>query len=104
MQEAFGGCGDRKVGVVLRCLVRDDWVRFWRVRRAVDGYQRALMEGVEERVRLHALKCLGRSYLSVEKGFVERMAGAGWEELVRGGVGWELGADGKVVIRRPRAK
>lgn len=95
---------DRRVEAVLRALVHDDWPRFWRVRRAVDGYQRALMGFAEERVRLHALKCLGRSYLSADRGFVERAADAGWEELVGSGVGWQLLESGSVVIRKPKPK
>lgn len=95
---------ERKVNAVLKALVHDDWVRFWRLRRAVDGYQRAIMEFGVERMRLHALKCLGRSYVSVGKEFVERSADGRWEELVKGGIGWELQEDGKVVIRRPKVK
>lgn len=95
---------DRKVNALLKALVHDDWVRFWRLRRAVDGYQRAIMEFGVERTRLHALKCLGRSYLSVEKRFVERSTDGKWEELVKSGVGWELQEDGKVIIRRPKGK
>lgn len=100
----FGNEG-RKVEAALRALVRDDWVRFWRIRKAVDGYQRAIMEFAVEGVRLHALKCLGRSYMSVEKGFVERSGDARWEDLVKGGVGWELEeGSGKVLIRKPKVK
>ncbi|KAF2167180.1 hypothetical protein M409DRAFT_66216 [Zasmidium cellare ATCC 36951] len=95
---------DRRLGVVLHSLVHDDWVRFWRAKRAVDGYQRALLEFASERMRVHALKCLGRSYLSVEKGFVERSGDAEWKELVEKGVGWMLREDGVVVIRKPKAK
>jgi hypothetical protein len=95
---------DRKVSVVLRSLVHDDWVRFWRTRRAVDGYQRAIMEFAVERVRLHALKCVGRSYLSADKAFVERTGDAPWEELVNGGVGWQLQDNGNVVMRKPKPK
>lgn len=84
--------------------MHDDWVRFWRLRRAVDGYQRGIMEFGVERMRLHALKCLGRSYLSVDKTFVERLADGRWEDLVKGGVGWELQEDGRVVIRKPKGK
>ena len=98
------GVRERKVDAVLRALVRDDWVRFWRLRRSVDGYQRAVMEFGVERMRVHALKCLGRGYLSVERGYVERVADGSWEQLVKGGVGWELGEDGRVVIRRIKAK
>lgn len=95
---------DRKVAVVLHSLVHDDWVKFWRARRAVDGYQRAIMEFAVERMRMHALKCVGRSYMNVDKRFVERTGDARWEELVEGGVGWELQESGNVVIRRPKPK
>ena len=95
---------DRKVTTVLRSLVHDDWVRFWRARHAVDGYQRAIMEFAVERVRLHALKCVGRSYMSVDKGFAERTGDARWEDLVADGVGWELQENGNVVVRKPKPK
>ena len=95
---------DRKVNAVLRALVHDDWVRFWRTRRAVDGYQRAIMEFAVENVRLHALKCVGKSYMNADKAFVERAGDAKWAELVEGGVGWQLQESGNVVIRKPKPK
>ncbi|OQO10552.1 hypothetical protein B0A48_03850 [Cryoendolithus antarcticus] len=99
------GQRSRRVDAVLKALVSDDWVRFWRIKRVVDGYQRALMEFAEERMRMHVLKCIGRSYLSVEKGFMERAASAKWEILVKEcGVGWQLLESGMVVVRRPKVK
>ena len=95
---------DRKVSAVLKALVHDDWVRFWRARRAVDGYQRAILEFAVERMRLHALKCLGRSYHNADKAFIERMADAKWEDLIKGGVGWQLQESGNVVIRKTKPK
>nr|POF18489.1 hypothetical protein CFP56_63033 [Quercus suber] len=95
---------DRRVNAVLMSLVQDDWVRFWRNQRAVDGYQRAIMEFAVERMRLHALKCLGRSYMSADHAFVERSADAPWDELVKSGVGWDLQENGMVLIRKPKAK
>jgi len=95
---------DRRTAAVLKALVHDDWPKFWRIRRAVDGYQRALMEPAEERVRMHALKCLGRGYMSADKAFVERSADARWEVMVRNGVGWQLQENGTVVIRKPKPK
>lgn len=95
---------DRKVAAVLKALVHDDWPRFWRVRRAVDGYQRALMGFAEERMRLHVLKCLGRSYLNADRVFVERSTDAKWEDLTKSGVGWQLQDNGTVVIRKPKPK
>ncbi|THZ83413.1 hypothetical protein D6C84_04973 [Aureobasidium pullulans] len=97
------GIRDGKVDRVVKALVHDDWVVFWRMRRAVDGYQRCLMSWAEEGVRLHALKCLGRGYMMVDKGFVERSADRGWDELVeRDKVGWVLREDGVVVVRKPK--
>ncbi|KAJ2901778.1 hypothetical protein MKZ38_001398 [Zalerion maritima] len=100
---------DKKVEDVLRALVHDDFVGFARLKRRVDGHKARLMEWAEEGVRRHALKCLGKGYLSVDRGFLERVTGREWEVLRKeDGVGWELegngeGEDGmaqKVVIRR----
>lgn len=88
---------------MLRALVADDYVGFWRVRRAVDGYQRSVMEWADGNMRVHALKCLGKAYLSADRPFVERTTERRWEELVQEGVGWELSADGeKVIIKKPK--
>lgn len=95
---------DRKVLGILKALVHDDWVRFWRTRRAVDGYQRAIMEFAVENMRMHALKCVGKSYMNADKAFIERAGDARWAELVEGGVGWQLQESGNVVIRKPKAK
>ena len=95
---------DRKVSSVLKSVVHDDWPRFWRVSRAVDGYQRAITEFAGERIRLHALKCLARSYMNVDKAYVERTGNASWEDLVKGGVGWQLQDSGNVLIKKPRPK
>lgn len=95
---------DRRVAAVLQALVHDDWVRYWRIKRAVDGYQRAILEFAVGRMRLHALKCVGKGYLSADKGFIERSGDSTWEELVENGVGWQLEDSGKVVIRKPKSK
>ncbi|KAK3071881.1 hypothetical protein LTR53_007836 [Teratosphaeriaceae sp. CCFEE 6253] len=98
------GLDDQRVNSVLKSVVRDDWVRFWRTKRVVDGYQRAIMDFAVDRMRLHALKCLGRGYFSAEKSFIERTGDASWPELVKGGVGWELQDNGIVTIRKPNSK
>ena len=97
------GYKDWRVEKVLKCLVADDYVGFWRVRRSVDGYQRSIMEWADGGVRVHTLKCLGKAYLSADKAFVERVTERRWEELVSEGVGWELSADGeRVLIKKPK--
>ena len=95
---------DRRVEMVMAALVHDNWCVFWRMRRAVDGYQKRLMEWAEDGLRVHALKCLGRTYLTVEKAYVERVADRGWDDLKRHDrVGWELDGD-SVIVRRAKAK
>ncbi|KAI9704328.1 MAG: hypothetical protein M1836_007189 [Candelina mexicana] len=95
---------DRRVNNVLEALVHDNWHLFWKMRKAVDGYQKKLMEWAEEAVRVQALKCLGRTYLSVDRRFVERVTERDWEGLKKlNGVGW--GLEGwKVTIRRPKER
>ncbi|KAK4956850.1 hypothetical protein LTR10_006378 [Elasticomyces elasticus] len=95
---------DRRIITVLMSVVHDDWVRYWRIKRVVDGYQRAIMDLAVDRMRLQALKCLGRGYLNADKSFVERAGDASWSELVKGGVGWQLQESGNVVIRKPKPK
>ncbi|KAK3203390.1 hypothetical protein GRF29_112g1153178 [Pseudopithomyces chartarum] len=98
------GYKDRRVETVLKALVQDNWVAFWKMKKAVDGYQRSVLEFAEQGVRVHALKCLGRGYLSATKGFVERSADRKWAELTKDGVGWELVDENKVIIKKPRMK
>ncbi len=95
---------DRRVNNVLDALVHDNWHLFWKMRKAVDGYQKKLMEWAEDAVRVQALKCLGRTYLSVDRRFVERVAERNWEGLRKSnGVGWDL-EGWKVIIRRPKER
>ncbi len=95
---------DRRVEMVISALVHDNWCVFWRMRRAVDGYQKRLMEWAEDALRVHALKCLGRTYLTVEKDYVESVSGRSWDDLKRhNGVGWDLNGE-KVVVRRVKGK
>lgn len=98
------GYVDRRVESVMRALVADDWVAFWRMRRCVDGYQRSVMAWADGRVRMHALKCVGRAYMRADRRFVENSADRGWEDLVGDGVGWELLEGGVVVIQRPKVR
>lgn len=91
---------DTRVETVLHALVHDNWFMFWRVERLVDGYQKRLMEWSNDSMRKHALKCLGKSYLSAEKAYVEKVAERDWEQLKKkDSVGWELNGE-IVTIRR----
>lgn len=99
--KAYYGYKDWRVEGVMAALVQDNWTRFWRLRRGVDGYQRAVMAWAEKSVRVHVLKCVGRSYLSVERAWLESVTEKTWEQLVDERVGWELVGE-RVVVRKPR--
>ena len=94
---------DRKLRAVLKSLREDHWVSFWQVKRKVDGYQRALLAFAEDETRLHALKCIGKSYFTAQKAWIEKATDKQWGELVESGVGWE-DAGNKIIIRRPKVK
>ncbi|KAI9815329.1 MAG: hypothetical protein M1827_002809 [Pycnora praestabilis] len=95
---------DRRVDKILEALVHDNWLLFWRMRRGVDGYQKRLVDLAVEGVRMHALKCVGRAYLTVDRTFVEKAAEMEWNRLKREcNVGWELEGE-KVVVRRVRER
>ncbi|KAJ4407253.1 hypothetical protein N0V91_004136 [Didymella pomorum] len=98
------GYKDRRVEMLLSALVSDNWVAFWRAKRGVDGYQRALCGFAEQGVRVNALKVIGKSYLVCDRRWVEDASGKEWEQLKEDGVGWELEEGGRVVVRRVRAK
>lgn len=95
---------DPKVDAVLRSLVHDNWVAFRRMKMRVDGLKARIMEYAEGDMRMTTLKAFGRTYMSVERGFLERMTGREWERLKEGdGVGWELEGEGKMVrVRSPK--
>jgi hypothetical protein len=101
------GFDSRDVNEVLNAVVTRDWVKFWRVRRKVDGYVRAVMQWAVDDMRRDALKALGRAYMSCDLRWVLHSTTGGemdWEELVkRENVGWIRDGD-KIVIRKPKAK
>lgn len=89
---------------ILRALAHDNYFLFWKVKRSVDGHKAKLMEFAEEGVRRQTLKCLGRSYLSIDLPSLEQYTSTGWPSLTRDcGVGWLLEGT-KVIIRKPKTK
>ena len=101
------GFESREVNEVLSAVVTRNWVKFWRVRRKVDGYVRVLMQWAVDDMRRDALKALGRAYMSCDLRWVVYSACGGemsWEDLVkRENVGWVRDED-KVIIRKPKPK
>lgn len=95
---------DTKVNAALTALAHDNYVLFQKVKRSVDGHRARIMEWAEGDLRMHTLKCFGRTYLSVELDFLEQATGSKWADLKQGdGVGWDLEGS-KVVIRKIKAR
>ena len=94
------------INEVLKAVVHDDFVRFWRARRGVDGYQGKIVDYSANAMRAAALKTLGRAYIGCGKGWVEECSGGlGWDILKETyGVGWALEAGNKVIIRKGKIK
>ena len=93
-----------RVGAVLKALVHGNWYAFWKVKTLMSVHQQRLLEYGEEWMRQRALDCLGKSYLSVDREFMERSARRQWKELKEKNlVDWQLEAD-VVTIRRIKRK
>lgn len=93
-----------RLDLTLQALVHDNFTLFYKVKSVVERYQIKLMEWAEDDMRMHMLKCYGRTYLSVDLEFLERTTGRSWAELKeKDGVGWELDEE-RVTIRRVRAR
>lgn len=85
-----------KLDTVLGALVHGNWVLFRRVKEMGNDYEKRLMGWAEERMAKYALQCLGKSYLSVLKPYVERCTGIRWEDIGRlEKISWAL--DGETV-------
>ena len=93
-----------RVGAVLKALVHGDWYTFWKVKPLMSGHQQQLMKYSDEGMRRRALDCLGKSYLSVDRDFLERSAQQSWEELrEKSKMSWQLESD-VVTIRQIKRK
>lgn len=91
---------DVRVNSVLKALIHGNWYAFWKVKSFMSSHQQRLLEYGEEAMRRCALDCLEKSYLTVDKKFLERSTQRGWEELKdKSGLNWQLEGD-IVTIRR----
>ena len=93
-----------QVEAVIKASVHGDWFSFWKIEPMVTLYQRCLMDWKADQMRSLAVECLAKSYLSVDRTYLERAVHCRWEELVeRNSVGWQLEGEA-VIIRRIKAK
>ena len=98
---------NQTVNRILRSIMTNDWVAFWRIRRKVDGYLRAILYWQAEKLRKIALKTIGRTYMTCDVKYILASTTGSemtWEELVKAeDVGWALDGD-KVIIRKPKSR
>jgi len=103
------GFHSQTIDQVLTALMNDNWIIFWRVRKGVDSYVRAVMNWAVDRVRRHALKAVGSAYLHVHVSWIVGGCTGDdgdwtWEKLVETEkLGWQKEGD-KVIIRRPKPR
>ncbi|ESZ97066.1 hypothetical protein SBOR_2557 [Sclerotinia borealis F-4128] len=98
------GLRDSKVDDLLRAIAHDNYFLFWRVKRGVDGYKAKIMEFAEDEMKLHALKSIGKTYLSIDLASLEQLTNTSWTDLTANySVGWQLEGT-KVVIRKPKPR
>ena len=91
---------DANIEAILKALVHGNWCIFWMLEGLIESRQRRLMQWAGKGMRSHALKCLGKSYPSVDKKYLEKVVRHHWEGLrEKEGLGWQLDGD-VVTIRR----
>jgi hypothetical protein len=98
------GLRDTTVDSLLRAIAHDNYFLFWRIKRGVDGHKAKIMEFAEDEMKLHALKSIGKTYLTIDLASLEQLTDTPWASLAKNyGVGWQLEGT-KVVIRKPKAR
>ena len=90
---------NQAVELVLKALIHDNWLTFWKVKAAMGVRGRYLMASADGRVRGMALKALGKAYLKIQVGYFVHATNCRWDDLKgQDKLGWVL--DGETVILR----
>ena len=98
------GYRNARVETVLSAIVHNNWYKFWNAYGSADEYQKRLMKWHADKMRKHIIECFGKSYLVVDKSYVEMAAASSWEDLRKeSSLGWELNGE-TLTIKRIRMK
>ncbi|KAL8732856.1 MAG: hypothetical protein Q9166_002457 [cf. Caloplaca sp. 2 TL-2023] len=93
----------KKINLIVTTLVHGNWIIFQETKSISNVYEKCLMEWANGKMTDQAIRCLGKSYLSVNKEYLERCTGMKWERLREvKKVVWEL--DGETVMIKPTKK
>ncbi|KAG0640827.1 hypothetical protein HOY80DRAFT_775633 [Tuber brumale] len=94
---------DYRILQAVDAMIQGNYWSFRATRRKVDLYKARLLEDAEQRMRDHTLKCLGKSYFTVDVNYLESVTGAKWDELKKEfGVGWDMNSAGIVTVRKQK--
>lgn len=100
VQREFG-VKDYRITQAIIALVHGNYWSFRAMKRKVDLYKGRLLEDAENRMRKDTLKCLGKTYFTLELEYVETVMGMQWVDLKKEyQVGWELDGVGEIVTLR----
>ncbi|KAF4997733.1 hypothetical protein FGRMN_3653 [Fusarium graminum] len=95
---------NKKLDSILKALAHDNYVSWQASKKQLNRHCLKLMEWAEDDMRLHTLKCFGRSYLNVDLPYLEFATDRKWDKLrEKDNVGWELDGE-NVTIRRVKAR
>lgn len=98
------GVKDYRITQAILALVHGNYWSFRATKRKVDLYKGRLLEDAEKRMRIDTLKCLGKTYFTLELSYVETVIGMQWEDLRKEyQVGWELD-DAREIVTLRRVK
>lgn len=93
-----------RIDLILKALAHGNWCSFWKIQDQMDIYQQGLAKFADAKIRGHAVKCIGKSYLSIDKSYIMAITRKSWEQLQEEtGVAWGL-EEGLVIIRRIKKK
>ena len=89
------------IPLLVQALVRGNWVQFCHVKKGLQVYVRRIIDS-SDHVSLHALSCIQKTYLSVDKQFVERTITVAWDRLKsKHDLQWAMEQD-VLKIRQPK--
>ncbi|PWW74688.1 hypothetical protein C7212DRAFT_358867 [Tuber magnatum] len=92
---------DYRILQALDAMIQGNYWSFRATRRKVDLYKARLLEDADQRMRDHTLKCLAKSYFTVDVNYLESVTGTKWDGLKKEfGVGWDMNNSGIITIRK----
>lgn len=69
------------VSLLVRALAHENWVRFGQLKKGLDVFSSQLADSASHKLHLHAMRCIQKTYLKVDKAFVERSMMTSWAQL-----------------------